>query len=88
LVILRSGEERGLRVLENRVPRDILGPKRNEVIGKWRKVNYDEHQDFLSLWNVQRVSKLRRMKWAGHVERMDKNINVYRVLMGKYEEND
>jgi len=75
-------------VFENRVPREILGPKRNEVTGEWRKVHYEEHQDLQSLSNVQRVSKLRRIKWDVQGGRMDKNINVFRVLMGKYKEND
>ena len=75
-------------MFENRVPREILGPKRNEVTGEWRKVHYEEHQDLQSLSNVQRVSKLRRIKWDVQGGRMDKNINVFRVLMGKYKEND
>ena len=31
-------EERGLRVFENRVLRRIIGPKRDEVTGEWRKL--------------------------------------------------
>jgi len=77
-----------VRVFENRVPREILGPNRNEVTGDWRKLRNDEHHDLQSLSNIHRVSKLRRMKRAGHVGCMDKNTNVYRVLMGKSEEND
>jgi len=34
-------EERRLRVFENRVPRRIFGPKRDVVIGEWRKL-YNE----------------------------------------------
>jgi hypothetical protein len=30
-------EEHGLRVFENRVLRRIFGPKRDEIIGGWRK---------------------------------------------------
>jgi hypothetical protein len=37
-LILR--EERRLRVFENRVLRRVFGPKRDEVIGEWRKRNY------------------------------------------------
>jgi hypothetical protein len=33
-------EERRLRVFENRVLRRILGPKRDEVTGEWRKLHY------------------------------------------------
>jgi hypothetical protein len=32
-----------------------------------------------------RIIKSRRMSWAGHVERMGKKRNVYRLLVGKPE---
>ena len=32
-----------------------------------------------------RVIKSRRMRWAGHVARMDEERGVYRVLLGKPE---
>jgi hypothetical protein len=32
-------EEQRLRVFEKRVLRRILGPKRNEVVGGWRKIH-------------------------------------------------
>jgi hypothetical protein len=35
-------EERGLKVFENRVLRRIFGPKRDEVIGEWRKLHNEE----------------------------------------------
>jgi hypothetical protein len=35
-------EEHRLRVSENRVVRKILGPKRNEVTGDWRKLHSEE----------------------------------------------
>jgi hypothetical protein len=35
--------------------------------------------------NIIRHIKSRRMRWAGHVARMRKERNVYRVLMGKPE---
>jgi hypothetical protein len=81
-------EEQRMRVFENRVPREILGPKGKEVTGEWRKLHNEGYHDLQSLSNIQWVSKLRRMKWAGHVGRMDKNTNVYRDFMGKSEEND
>ena len=58
-------EERRLRVLENRVLRRVFGPKRDEVIGEWRKLHKEELRDLYSLPNIVRVVKSRRMRWAG-----------------------
>ena len=55
-------EERRLRVFENRVLRSLFGPKRNEVIGEWRKLHNEELRDLYSLPNIVRVVKSRRMK--------------------------
>jgi hypothetical protein len=38
-------EEYELRVFENRVLRRIFGPKRDEVVGKWSKLNNEELSD-------------------------------------------
>jgi hypothetical protein len=38
-------EERRLKVFENRVPRRISGPKRDEVTGEWRRVHNEEVYD-------------------------------------------
>jgi hypothetical protein len=82
-LILR--EERRLRVLENRVLRDVFGPKRDEVRGEWRKLHNEELNDLYSLPNIVLVVKSRRMRWAGHVARMGEDRGVYRVLVGKPE---
>ena len=63
-------EERRLRVFENRVLRKVFGPKRDEVIGEWRKLHNEELNDLYSLPNIVRVVKSRRMRWAGHVTHM------------------
>ena len=77
-------EERRLRVFENRVL-IVFGPKRDEVIGEWRKLHNEELSDLYSLPNIVRVVKLRRVRWAGHVARMGEGRGVYRVLVGKPE---
>jgi hypothetical protein len=60
-------EECRLRVLENRVLRRIFGPKRDKVIGEWRKLHNEELNYLYSSPNIVWVIKLRRMRWAGHV---------------------
>jgi hypothetical protein len=54
-------------VFENRVLRRIFGPKRDEVIGGWRKVHNEEIRN---LYGIIRMIKSRRMRWAGHVAQM------------------
>jgi hypothetical protein len=78
-------EERRLRVLEDQVLRRIFGPKRDEVTGEWRKLHNEELHDLYSSPNNVRVTKSRRMRWAGHVAQMWEGRDVYRILVGKSE---
>jgi len=78
-------EEHRLRVFENRVLRRIFGPKRNEVIGEWRKLHNEELNDLYSSPNIIQVIKSRRMKWVGHVAHMGERRGACRVLVGKPE---
>jgi len=79
-------EKRRLRVFENSVlRRKVLGPKRDEVTGEWRKLHNEELEDLYSLPNIVWVVKSRRMRWAGRVARMGEGRGVYRVLVGKPE---
>jgi hypothetical protein len=60
-------EEHRLRVFENRVLRGIFGPKRDEVIGGWRKSHNEELHNLYCSPSIIRIIKTRRMRWAGHV---------------------
>jgi len=60
-------------------------PKRDEVTGEWRKLHNEELSDLYSLSNIVQVVKSRRIRWAGHVARMEEGRGVYRVLVGKPE---
>jgi len=72
-------------VFENRVLMRILGPKRDEVTGDWRKLHNEELNNLYFSPNIVGVIKPRRMRWAGHVAHMGEGRGVYRVLVGKPE---
>ena len=55
-------EDHRLRVFENRELRRILGPKREEVTGEWRKLHNEEPNDLYCSPNIVRVIKSRGMK--------------------------
>jgi len=67
------------------VLRRIFGPKRDDLTREWRKLHNEELNDLYSSPNIVRVIKSRRMRWAGHVARMEERTGVYRVLVGKPE---
>jgi hypothetical protein len=78
-------EESRLRVFENKVPRRIFGPKRDEVTGEWRRLHKKELYALYSSPNIIRVVKSRRLRWAGHMARRGERRGAYRALVGKPE---
>jgi hypothetical protein len=52
-------------VFENRILRRIFGPKRDEVMGEWRKLHNEELLNLYSSPDIIRQVKSRRMRWAG-----------------------
>jgi hypothetical protein len=62
-------------VFENRVLRRISGPKRDEVMGEWRKLHSGELHNLYSSPDIRQI-KSRRMRWAGHVACMGEGRNV------------
>jgi hypothetical protein len=52
------------------VLRRIFGPKWDEVTGGWRKLHIMELPDLYTSPSIIRIIKTRRVRWAGHVERM------------------
>ena len=78
-------EEHRLRVFGNRVLRRVLGPKRDEVAGEWRKLHNEELNDMYCSLNIVQVIKSRRVRWVGHVACMGKCGGIYMLLVGEPE---
>ena len=62
----------------------VFGPKK-DVNGEWRRL-YDEelHSSYRSP-NTVRVIKSRRLRWAGHVARIESG-SAFKILTGKHTE--
>jgi hypothetical protein len=55
------------------------------VTGDWSKLHNEELYNLYSSKSIIKMIKSRRMRWAGHVERMEEKRNAYRILLGKPE---
>jgi hypothetical protein len=78
-------KEHRLRLFESRVLRRIYGPKKDEVIGCWRKLHNEELQNLCSSPSIIRMIKPRRMRLAGYVAHMRAKRNTCWILVGKPE---
>jgi hypothetical protein len=63
----------------------ILGNKREEVAGSWRRLHNEELHSFYGLPNVFRLIKSRRMRLAGHAALIRVMWNAYTIFVGKSE---
>ena len=75
---LTLGKQQRVRVFENRILRRILGPKRDEN-EEWRRLHNELHRLHHSP-NIVRVIKSTRLRWAGHVARMEED----RIVLSKF----
>jgi hypothetical protein len=67
------------------VLRRIFGPKRDEVIEGWKKLHNQELHNLYYSPSIVRMIKSRKMRWAGHVARLEKKRTAYRIMVGKPE---
>jgi hypothetical protein len=59
-------------------------PKRDEAMGEWRKLHNEELRDLYSSPSIIRIIKCRKMRWAGHVVRMEGKRKVYSQREGDH----
>jgi hypothetical protein len=58
-------------VFDIRVLRRIFAPNRDQVTGDWGKLHDEELHGLYSSRSTIRIIKSRRMRWAGHVARVE-----------------
>jgi hypothetical protein len=58
------------------VLRRIFGPKRDEVMGGWRKLHIEEFHNSYSSPSIIKMIYSSMMRWSGHVARIE-NIYIY-----------
>ena len=74
-------EERALAIFERKILRKIYGPvKENEL---WRIRRNDELEAIIKGENVVRFIKCQRIRWLGHIERMQDTAIPKKMLYGK-----
>jgi hypothetical protein len=76
-------EEGKITVFQNRGPRKISAPKKQEVTGKWRKLHSEELHKLYASVIIIRAIKSVRMTRAWHVAVMGLKRKAYRILVGK-----
>jgi hypothetical protein len=74
-----------LYIIKNMELRRIFGPRKDKVMGEWRRLHNEEINDLYSSPNIVRVIKSRRMRWVGHVASVGEERVVYSILVGKPE---
>ena len=67
---LKLREECRLKVFENRILRQIFGPKRN-ANREWRRLHNDKLHSLYRSPNMVSVITSRRLLWVSHVTRME-----------------
>ena len=51
--------------------------------GEWRRLHIEELHSLYSSPNIVQVIKSRRLRWAGHVARMEESRSTFQILTGK-----
>ncbi|XP_055382154.1 uncharacterized protein LOC129612525 [Condylostylus longicornis] len=79
---IKAAEENHLRIFERKILRKIFGAIRLEN-GEYRRRNKNEINDLIKNEDIIRFSKSQRLRWTGHVARMNENLPQYRILQSR-----
>ena len=59
----------------------IFGLKRDEN-GEWRRLHNEEIHSLYRSPNIVRVIKSRKLRWVGHIARIEKGRSAFKILTG------
>ena len=79
-------EESRLKVFGNRILRRIFEPKRDEN-GDWRRLHSEELHTLYHSFNIVRAIKSSRLRWAGHVAKMEEGRSALGRPRHRWEDN-
>ena len=68
--------------MKSKILRRIFGPKRDEN-GEWRRLHNEELDSLYRSTNIVMVIISRRLRWAGHLARMEEGRSAFKILTGK-----
>jgi hypothetical protein len=74
-----------VKVFQNRLPRRIIGQKRDALMGVWRKPHNEGLHDMYSSLNIMRIIMSRRIRRPGHIAQMGEKRNMYSLMVRKPE---
>jgi len=78
---LTAKDEKNQRIFERQILREIFGPVNIDNI--WRKRNNMETDRLTEGADVVRFMKAQRIKWLGHIQRMDQARRTRELLVWK-----
>ena len=78
---LTLSKERRLKVFENRILRRLFCHNSNANV-EWRRLYNEELHSLYRSPYIVRVIKSRRLRWSGHVARMEEGRSAFKVLTG------
>ena len=82
---LTQKEEQSLHTFERKVLRTIFGPVFDQSKSLWRKRYNHELNQLYGEPDIVRTTKINRLRWLGHVQRMDEHRIPKKILKTKPE---
>jgi hypothetical protein len=84
---LTNGDRKQLNIFERKVYRRVLGPVYDIEKENWRILTNKEIYPIVKKPTITETGRLHRLRWFGHVQRMEENRIPKRVFYMNLEDN-